>query len=346
MVWIKLSRLKQKAVQLVKLGKTHHLSHHYIHGPGPRLLGNEFISTSQDGKMFLIIVDAHSKWPEVVTMASTTSQVTIEALFALFTRYGLPEQVVSDNGPQFTSLEFAHFMKSQGIKHILSAPYHPSSNGLAERFVQTFKRAMKAGGKDGVSLKHRLASFLFDYRNLPHATTNRPPSELFLHRKVRTRFDLLFPDLKSRVVSKQEDQKRQHDKHSRVRKLIPGEAVMIRDFRHRNKWIPGTVVNKSGPVSYRIRTDSGMVVRRHVDHVTKRLDPTTQPEPDSTNTDPDSDTGFDDYPALPIPPATPERQASAPDSPRYPQRERRPPDRYPQRERRPPDRLMSLIMEV
>ncbi len=272
-------------------------------------------------------------------MASTTSQVTIEALFALFTRYGLPEQVVSDNGPQFTSLEFSHFMKSQGIKHILSAPYHPSSNGLAERFVQTFKRSMKAGGKDGVSLKHRLASFLFDYRNLPHATTNRPPSELFLHRKVRTRFDLLFPDLKSRVVSKQEDQKRQHDKHSRVRKLIPGEAVMIRDF--------DPMVNKSGPVSYRIRTDSGMVVRRHVDHVTKRLDPATQTELDSTHTGTDTDTSFEDYPA---PPATPERQESAPESapdpPRYPQRERRPPDRYPQRERRPPDRLMSLIMEV
>ncbi len=57
------------------------------------------------------------------------------------------------------------------------------------------------------------------------------------------------------------------------------------------------VVNQSGPVSYRIRTDSGMVVRRHVDHVTKRLDPATQTNPDSTHTDADTDTSFDDYPA-------------------------------------------------
>ncbi len=98
----------------------------------------------------------------------------------------------------------------------------------------------------------------------------RPTSELFLQRKVRTRFDLLYPDLKSRIVSKQEDQKRQHDRHSRVRNLLPGEAVMVRDFRHKNEWIPGIIVNKIGPVSYSIRTNCGTVVRRHVDHVTKR----------------------------------------------------------------------------
>ena len=58
--------------------------------------------------------------------------------------YGIPTQLVSDNGPQFTSEEFASFMKRNGIKHIRSAPYHPSTNGTAERFVQTFKKAMKA----------------------------------------------------------------------------------------------------------------------------------------------------------------------------------------------------------
>ena len=93
-------------------------------------------------KMFLIVVDAHSKWPEVVQMSSTTTSKTVEVLQVLFAKYGLPEQLVSDNGPQFTSEDFAYFMKANGIKHIRSAPYHPSSNGLAERFVQTFKRAI------------------------------------------------------------------------------------------------------------------------------------------------------------------------------------------------------------
>ena len=144
-------------------------------------------------KMFLVVVDAHSKWPEVIQMSSTTSQNTTEALQALFARYGLPEQIVSDNGAQFTSQEFSDFVQANGIKHIRSAPYHPSTNDQAERFVQTFKRAMKAGEREGRSLKTRLAQFLLSYRSTPHATTNVSPSELFLQRKIRTRFDLLKP---------------------------------------------------------------------------------------------------------------------------------------------------------
>ena len=112
------------------------------------------------GKMYFIIVDAHSKWPEVMAMSSTTSEHTIDALRTLFSHYGLPEQLVSDNGPQFTADVFAQFMKESGVKHILSAPYHPSSNGLAERFVQTFKRAMTAGEKDRRTVSQRLADFL------------------------------------------------------------------------------------------------------------------------------------------------------------------------------------------
>ena len=96
-------------------------------------------------QMFLIVIDEHSKWPEVIQMLSITTSKTVEALHVLFAKYGLSEQLVSDNGPQFTSEGFSQFMRMNGIKHICSAPYHPSSNGLAERFVQTFKWATKAG---------------------------------------------------------------------------------------------------------------------------------------------------------------------------------------------------------
>ena len=95
-------------------------------------------------KMYLIVIDAHSKWPEVVEMTTTTSHKTTTELQRLLSMYGIPTQLVSDNGPQFTSEEFTSFMKRNGIKHIHSAPYHPSTNGTAERFVQTFKKSMKA----------------------------------------------------------------------------------------------------------------------------------------------------------------------------------------------------------
>ena len=73
------------------------------------------------GKMFLIVVDVHSKWPEVITVPSTTSQHTINVLMMLFSRYGLPEQIVSDNGPQFCSEEFACLLKENGsfVYHII-----------------------------------------------------------------------------------------------------------------------------------------------------------------------------------------------------------------------------------
>ncbi|CAC5359993.1 unnamed protein product [Mytilus coruscus] len=93
--------------------------------------------------MFLIVVDAHSKWIDVIRMSSTTSEKTINALRFLFSSHRIPTESVSDNGPQFTSSEFETFLKKNGVKHILSAPYHPSSNGEAERAVRTFKQAMK-----------------------------------------------------------------------------------------------------------------------------------------------------------------------------------------------------------
>ncbi|XP_031433817.1 uncharacterized protein K02A2.6-like [Clupea harengus] len=94
------------------------------------------------GHMFMVVVDAHSKWPEVHLMSSTTTFKTIQVLRGLFSRYGLPEVLISDNGHQFTLSEFDTFMKGNGVKHIRSAPFHPATNGLAEHFVQTFKHSM------------------------------------------------------------------------------------------------------------------------------------------------------------------------------------------------------------
>ena len=90
--------------------------------------------------------------------------------------YRLPEKVVTDNGPQFTSSEFSQFLATNGVKHICCSPYHPSSNGAAEQLVQTVKQALKAGCHKGVSFDRVLASFLLQYRTTPHATTGVSPS--------------------------------------------------------------------------------------------------------------------------------------------------------------------------
>ncbi|KAI5086647.1 hypothetical protein C0J45_23302, partial [Silurus meridionalis] len=78
-----------------------------------------------EDKMLLVVMDAHSKWPEVAIMKSTSAEKTIKKLGEMFSRFGSPVQLVSDNGPQFTSHEMATFLQANGVQHITSSPYHP-----------------------------------------------------------------------------------------------------------------------------------------------------------------------------------------------------------------------------
>ena len=90
----------------------------------------------------------------------------------IFARYGLPTQVVSDNGAPFQSAEYEEFLRQNGIQRILVSPHHPSSNGLAERFVQTFKYAVESTAEDPASsIQRRIQNFLLSYRSKPHAKT-------------------------------------------------------------------------------------------------------------------------------------------------------------------------------
>lgn len=93
--------------------------------------------------MFMIVVDSYTKWLEVFRISRITSQATVTRLKRLFASYGLPEQIVTDNATTFTSEEFQTFVKQNGILRTTSAPGHPATNGLAERYVQTFKAGLK-----------------------------------------------------------------------------------------------------------------------------------------------------------------------------------------------------------
>nr|XP_027214449.1 uncharacterized protein K02A2.6-like [Penaeus vannamei] len=97
--------------------KTHPWRHLVLHGREYTLLCRSFSRSH-----FLDCVDSFSKWPEVIPMTSTTAYSTVRVLMSLFATHGIPEQIVSDNGPQFVSSEFDSFCKGNNIKHIRSAP--------------------------------------------------------------------------------------------------------------------------------------------------------------------------------------------------------------------------------
>ena len=130
------------------------------------------------GLMWLIVVDARSKWPEIFKMKVATTQNTIDALWCLFGRFGIPKQIVSDNGSVFTSQEFKKFCERLNIHHIRSSPYHPRTNGEAERFVRTFKEGIGKFASTSI-LSYSVNRFLLSYRNTPNCSTGYCPSKLY-----------------------------------------------------------------------------------------------------------------------------------------------------------------------
>ena len=100
-------------------------------------------------------------------MSSTTAEATMNALRTVFATRGLLEELISDSGAQFIAHEFKDFLRSNKIKHILSTPYHPASNGEAKRAVKTFKQWMKAAKGDPGTKNQKITSFLLSYRTNP-----------------------------------------------------------------------------------------------------------------------------------------------------------------------------------
>nr|XP_022323016.1 uncharacterized protein K02A2.6-like [Crassostrea virginica] len=160
----------------------------------------------------------------------------------------------------FETREFENFTKLNGIKHFRSAPYHPATNGLAERFVQTFKRSMKSMKNEEMSLNKKIANFLLLYRNAPHSITNETPAKLFHGRNLRTCLDLIRPDTRKTVENK--IMQSVFEKKGVIREFDKEDHVIVRDYRNHDKWINGQVKSKLGPLTYEVTTESGSVWKR------------------------------------------------------------------------------------
>jgi transposase InsO family protein len=200
---------------------------------------------------YLLSVDYHSKW--IAKLDNQSSKNTITYLQSQFSRYGIPDQLVSDNGPQFISAEFAEFSKKYGFTHITSSPHYPQANGEAERAVQTLK-GLLTKAKDPYKA-------LMNYGNTPLEEINQSPAQLMMGRRLKTSLPTAAPLLKSRasdevrrILKKQkEKQKQYYDKRTgkELPPLQPGETVQM---KHGEKWIKAKVLHK--PWYHRLATQS------------------------------------------------------------------------------------------
>jgi transposase InsO family protein len=259
------------------------------------------------GKMWLVCIDAHSRFPYVAMLdiGKTTSSDTIAVLRHIFITEGLPETIVTDNGPQFTSKEFQEFCTNHGIKHMTSPPFHPASNGEAERFVQSLKKGVEKNCAGGEPVKASLQLFLATYRCLPHPCLDwKSPAEILHGRQPRSLLSLLSP-MKTRATTSA------HISPKSLSQYSADSLVYARNYNSGPKWLPGKIINQLGNMMFRIRTDRG-VWRRHINQLQPRLDTLEPTQPTQT----------EDTVTVPV------SQAQSPRSPRYPRRNRRKPEFY------------------
>lgn len=223
-----------------------------------------------NNKNYLIVVDYYSKFIEISNLnMNTTSSNVITNLKSIFSRQGIPKELCSDSGPQFTSSEFKTFANSWDFKHTLSSPHHHQSNGMVERTIQTIKNILKKSLHSGND--PYLA--LLEYRNTPLSNIVGSPSQLLNSRRLRGILPILEKSLSPEVYDKNKI-KSFHKKrlsmgkyYNRNTKLLPklriNMKVLVRNILN-NKWEEGIIVDLHNDRSYIVKLEkNGNLVRRN-----------------------------------------------------------------------------------
>ena len=181
-------------------------------------------------------MDSYSKWLEVLRCRRPTTGTAIGFLNELFARFRVVDYVVSDNGSQFTLVEFKEFCEIFKIKHITTPQYHPRSNGQAERFVDTLKRALKKAS--GTPTDKALQQFLQVYRITPNPNTPLAVSraETMFARKIRSVFDKLLP----------KQNKLRKTTLAPKKRFNPGERIYFKKYQnYMSCWERGIIKKKN-----------------------------------------------------------------------------------------------------
>ena len=181
---------------------------------------------------YLLVIDYYSRYIEVAKLTSTTSRSVVQHLKSIFSHHGIPDTVMSDNGPQFSSSLFQSFSKEYGFTHSTSSPKYPQTNGAAERAVQTVKSLLNKNEDPYLAM--------LCYRATP-LENGFSPAELLMGRKIRTTVPVLpntldpkHPNnfwLRKKEKAIRERQRRNFNSRHHTKELQPlkkGERVWIR----------------------------------------------------------------------------------------------------------------------
>lgn len=231
-----------------------------------------------NGEYYFLLVDSYSKWPEIYPTTSITASKTVEILAEILARFGIPDAIVSDNGTQFTSEIFQSFCTSNGITHLRSSPFYPSSNGQAERFVDTFKRGIQKL-KAEENIRKYLPVFLQHYRSTPNSNVPNKlsPAEALLGKPLKTVLDLLKPPQASsyhKDENKIKQEQQYNQKHGvKAKQFEPDDLVYVKIYNNNKwQWTSGKIIERSGQVLYNVLLDTqDRLVRSHANQLRLRI---------------------------------------------------------------------------
>ncbi|KAK7115919.1 hypothetical protein V1264_001703 [Littorina saxatilis] len=223
-----------------------------------------------DKKDYLVTVDYYSRYFEVDQLHSTTSSAVIRKLSAHFARHGIPETLVSDNGPQYSAAEFENFATTWDFQHVTSSPGYPQSNGLAERTVQTVKHIMTKAKASGTG---STLQGILEYRNSP-VDNIASPAQPLMGRRLRSILPTTKQHLQPKtiitadiIIRREEKQAKMKQYYDRGSKLLPqvklGETVQVQ-LAKGSEWQPATITAQSSePRSFVVETSNGSTYRRN-----------------------------------------------------------------------------------
>ncbi len=239
------------------------------------------------GEHYAVVIDYFSKWIAVESLLSETTSSLTAALGNVFTTHGFPDQLTSDNGPQYSSTEFKQFCLKHNVKHVTTSPHYPQANGEAERAVGIIKTMWRKT----TNPQQRKQSIL-EYNTTPIIGLEMAPSQILMGRRLKSSLIMDSGLLKPRAYSTelvrhqltkmQLKTKENYDKCAKKRsleELSTGEAVLYRTPNNlkNNKWQPAKVVSTHAtPQSYIIDTGKGKLRRNRV-HL-RQCPPSFQPQ--------------------------------------------------------------------
>lgn len=243
----------------------------------------DFLGPLPSGHSLLVLVDYFSRFTEVVVMKHTTTELTIQALFETFSRFGVPETLRSDNGPQFISESFKSFCREFGIDHQKTTPYWPQANGEVERMNSTIlKRLRISQAENSVDWKWDLRSFLLMFNSTPHSTTGEAPSALMFGRVLRDKIPSIHNANKPWIEGvKDQDWERKltaaestnRQRNAQQNQLEEGDIVVAKRIAKENKLSTNyssekfQVVRRQGSEAEIRSLETGKIYRRNVTHL-------------------------------------------------------------------------------